>query len=388
MVHSQSKDVEGHRLTAPIGPEGRWTAENREREAGAEEYRHCRRHPLRRYLSWLAQAGNCSGLGLWLLGVIVRRYRIARSLLELATRLPGLHASARAAVQRLDRLAGASDAAGGWNELSAFFWRKLPILVYHHVGPFVPGTFHFQTVEPAAFARQLNWLRKNGFTTIHLRDWTNWLDDGASLPTRPIVLTFDDAYADIARYALPELRNRGMNGTAYVVTGRTGGTNSWDLQYVQRAHNLMGQEEIRLWSRHDIEIGCHTRTHRRLVDAKPGDLAHEIDGSARDLTTMLGTVADTFAYPYGAYDREALEEVSAGFRSAVTTRPGVNDLWTPRHQLRRANVDPRHEWFDFAFLVWLGWGPYERLHAFLARMKQAVIRKLRSVTHRRQPQIR
>src|SRR5262249_17352552 len=152
-------------------------------------------------------------------------------------RIPGLRASARAAAQALDRLAGAADAAGGWDALCAFFWKKLPILVYHHVGPYIPGTFRFLTIEPAAFAHQLDWLRRRGFTTIRARDWTDWLNHGKSLPKRPIVITFDDAYADIASYALPELRARGMHATIYVVTRRTGGENSWDSAYVQVPHH-------------------------------------------------------------------------------------------------------------------------------------------------------
>jgi|SRR5215471_15763110 len=363
-------------VVATIGLGISEATETREREAGAEEYRACRRNPSRRHQSWLAHAGNRSQLGLWILGLAVRRHGLARGLLRFLSRIPRMQALARAAIRKLDRLAGASEAAGGWSELKAFFWQTLPILVYHHVGPYIPGTFRFLTIEPAAFARQLGWLYQKGFTAIHVRAWIDWLDRGDALPKKPIVLTFDDAYADIAQYALPELRSRGMQATVYVVTGPTGGTNSWDLQYVRRAHSLMGEEEIRSWSHNDIEVGCHTRSHRRLVNLDPAELEIEVRGSADELASVADGAGESFAYPYGAYDRAALEHVSAVFRSAVTTCPGTNKLWTPRHQLRRANVDPRHEWFDFPFLVRFGWGPYESLHVSLARKKKALLDKV------------
>jgi peptidoglycan/xylan/chitin deacetylase (PgdA/CDA1 family) len=371
--------VEKPVVVATIGSGIGESTETREKKAGGQEYRECRRNPSHRRLSWLAQAGNRSRIGLWILGVNVRHPGLARFILRFLSRMPGMQASASAVLRSLDRLVGACETAGGWSELKAFFWRTLPILVYHHVGPYVPGTFRFLTIEPGAFARQLEWLRKRGFTAIHLRDWTDWLDRGDPLPKKPVIVTFDDAYADIARYALPELRSRGMGATVYVVTGLTGGTNSWDLRYVRSAHSLMSQQEIRLWSRNNIEIGCHTRSHRWLVDLDKRELEIEVRGSADELACIVNGTAESFAYPYGVYDRGALERVSAVFGSAVTTCPGMNSLWTPRHQLRRANVDPQHQWFDFPFLVWFGRGPYETLHVFLAQKKKALYTKVRNL---------
>jgi peptidoglycan/xylan/chitin deacetylase (PgdA/CDA1 family) len=275
-------------------------------------------------------------------------------------------------------LAGAARAAGGWDNLSSFFWRKLPILVYHHVGPFVPETFRFLTVSPKAFERQMDWLRRNRFTTITPQQWVRWLENGESLPERPVLITFDDGYRDIAVHALPALHERHMTATVYVVTGRCGGINAWDLVYTPGEHRLLDSRVIKFWHERGIEIGSHTSSHRRLENLNRTDLNTEITCSANELGVILGSQADSFSYPYGAFDREAAELVAGSFSSAVTTQIGLNDLWTPRNLLRRANVDPTHEWFDFPFLVRLGWGPYEQTHAYLARQRRALARRLRT----------
>ena len=104
------------------------------------------------------------------------------------------------------------------------------------------------TVSPAKFEQQIRWLARRGFQGICPRDWLQWLREGKGLPDKPILLTFDDAYADTAEYALPILKKYGFGAAVFVVTERLGGTNTWDEAEGCGTLHLMTAEQIRYWA--------------------------------------------------------------------------------------------------------------------------------------------
>ena len=64
----------------------------------------------------------------------------------------------------------------------------------------------------AAFASQVRALQRAGYRGVTLRRvWDAW-HHGASLPRRPVVLSFDDGYASQVRNALPALLRAGWPG--------------------------------------------------------------------------------------------------------------------------------------------------------------------------------
>src|SRR5581483_4103848 len=87
---------------------------------------------------------------------------------------------------------------------------QVPILMYHYVSanpqwPADPARTHL-SVTPKAFAAQISYLRLAGYTTITLDDLARALSDGAALPAKPIILTFDDGYQDFYDNAFPLLK--------------------------------------------------------------------------------------------------------------------------------------------------------------------------------------
>ncbi len=51
---------------------------------------------------------------------------------------------------------------------------------------------------------------------------------------------------------------------------------------------------------------------------------YEVDQSKQVLEKWLGFPVISFAYPYGAFDKQAMEVVKeAGFKTAVSTVPGI-----------------------------------------------------------------
>jgi glycosyltransferase involved in cell wall biosynthesis/peptidoglycan/xylan/chitin deacetylase (PgdA/CDA1 family) len=267
----------------------------------------------------------------------------------------------------ITRLRGALRAVGSWKALQREFGRQLPILLYHHVGPPRPGTIPDLTISPGKFERQVSWLARRGFVGIRPSDWLRWLRDGTGLPDKPILLTFDDGYADIADYALPVLRRHGFSAAIYVVTGQLGGTNAWDQLQGSGTHRLMTAEQIRYWAAQGIEFGAHTRTHPYLTTLSATELAAELSGSKKDLESVLGSPVISFAYPYGELSEAATEYARGEFSLAFTTERGLNYLRTDPHLLRRINVSPNDSLIDIECHT--HWGELQHISRLRARLK-------------------
>ena len=271
----------------------------------------------------------------------------------------------------------AAKEAGSWKALVSEFGRRLPVLLYHHVGPLRPGTPPGLTVSPKQFERQVRWLARRGYAGIRPADWAAWRTDGKPLPAKPVLLTFDDAYADLVEHALPVLRRYGFGAVVYVVTGQLGGTNAWDEARGSTTLWLMTAEQIRYWATQGIEFGAHSRTHADLTTLAIEELAGEVVGSRNDLAELLGSRVVSFAYPYGFYNQAVHDCVRGAFDLAFLageTMNGMNYFETAPHLLQRTLVLPADSWLDVACRARWGRSPLMDLRARLllrTRLKRA-----------------
>jgi len=261
--------------------------------------------------------------------------------------------------------------------LDSKFGRRLPVLLYHHVGPLRPGAPPGLTVSPQRFERQVRWLARRGYAGIRPADWAAWRRDGKPLPAKPVLFTFDDAYADLAEHALPVLRRYGFGAAVYVVTGQLGGTNAWGEARSSNTLRLMTAEQIRYWAAQGVEFGAHSRTHADLTTLAAEELAGEVVGSGNDLAELLGARVVSLAYPYGFYNQAVHNCVRGAFDLAFLageTMEGMNYLETAPHLLRRTMVQPADSWVDVACRARWGRSPLMDLRARLllrTRLKRA-----------------
>jgi peptidoglycan/xylan/chitin deacetylase (PgdA/CDA1 family) len=280
--------------------------------------------------------------------------------------------------RRITEFRGALKEAGSWQNFHHEFAMRLPVLCYHHVGPGQPGTLPTLTVSAQRFERHVRWLARRGYQGIRPADWLRWRLDGKGLPDKPVLFTFDDGYADLADYALPVLRRYGFGAVVYVVTGHFGGTNTWDEVRGSGTHRLMTAEQIRYWAEQGIEFGAHSRSHADLSSLSPEQLKEEVAGSGNALGSLLGTRVVSFAYPYGHYNRAALDCVRGNFDLAFAIDPrfkGINFLVTDPHLMRRTMVQPVDSEVDVESRARWGFSPLLRLRARLrlrSRFKHAV----------------
>jgi peptidoglycan/xylan/chitin deacetylase (PgdA/CDA1 family) len=249
---------------------------------------------------------------------------------------------------------------------------SLPVLLYHHVGPQRRGTYPELTVTPQCFERQMSWLARRGYVGIRPSDWLAFRRGSATLPGKPVLITFDDAYVEVAELALPVLARHGFGAAVYVVTGQVGGSNAWDHEQYPQSLGLMSAGQIRYWADRGIEFGAHSRSHPDLTTLTPDRLAEEVQGSADDLGRILGNRPASFAYPFGFHDQRVRDCAARTFSLAMSCEEGLNTLATDPYLMRRAAVTPASTMLDFAWRVRLGEGAIQHLRRCLRLRSRAV----------------
>jgi peptidoglycan/xylan/chitin deacetylase (PgdA/CDA1 family) len=233
--------------------------------------------------------------------VIARRWRAASALLALLASVPAAPAAA-------------SD-------------RGVPVLMYHRVDAQTPAdpVGRSLTVDPAAFAAQLAWLRAHHIVTLTTAQLVAALARGEH-PQHAVVLTFDDGYADAATVATPLLQRYGEHASFYVSAGFLGDGRhlSWPQLRMMRAAGM--------------EIGCHGTHHLDLATLDRAAATREIDHCVATLGRYLAPPT-TYAYAAGKWNATTLIIVrAAGLRAALTERPGVVTSLRSPYTLPRRRV--------------------------------------------------
>jgi peptidoglycan/xylan/chitin deacetylase (PgdA/CDA1 family) len=180
----------------------------------------------------------------------------------------------------------------------------VPILLYHHVGFSLQGDTVYY-ISPDTFDRQMNLLYQWGYRTISVDLLTRAIQQGAELPPKPILLTFDDGSETTYATALPIMQRYGFTGVSYLV------------YYYIGISNYMDKEQILALYASGWEIGSHSLSHTDLT-TRPDRQEDEIVESRRKLQSLLGIPITSFAYPFGAYDSDSLNYVhKAGYIAAM-----------------------------------------------------------------------
>lgn len=209
---------------------------------------------------------------------------------------------------------------------------RVPILMYHYLSvPPADADIYRQdlSVAPELFAAHLDAMQAAGYTTIKMYDLVAHLNQGAPLPEKPVVITFDDGYRDNYENALPLLRERDMVATFFVVTDfideRRPAYLSWDMAREMLAAGM------------DIE--SHGRNHVSLQGKDIDYLVWQALGSLETIEYELGVRPRFVSYPAGEYDRTTADVfASAGYWAGATTVQGATHTSDALFDLRRVRV--------------------------------------------------
>ena len=197
----------------------------------------------------------------------------------------------------------------------------IPILTYHQIetAPARGASFRSLYVSPAAFARQMAWLRALGYRGLSMPALMPYLRGERT--GKVFGITFDDGYLNNLTHALPVLLRHGFSSTCYVVSQQLGKTNEWDREHGVAQTALMDASQLRKWLAAGQDVGAHTRNHARLTQLDLSGYSREIALCKSELEELTGSPVRHFCYPYGEYRPAHVAITSeAGFESATTTQ--------------------------------------------------------------------
>jgi len=208
----------------------------------------------------------------------------------------------------------------------------VPILAYHQVR----DDDDIYSVTAAQFAEQMEYLSKEGYQSISLKQLFAFYEGTGELPPKPIVITFDDGYEDNYVTALPIMEKFQMKSTVFIAT------------------NLVGTPEYLSWQqigemrRRQTEIGSHTLSHVALGHLDPDQQRSEAARSKEVLEEHIGMV-NFFAYPYGDFSpitQQILRET--GYSGACSGMLGLSSKGTDVYALKRINIPhPKYGLLEF-----------------------------------------
>lgn len=190
----------------------------------------------------------------------------------------------------------------------------VPILMYHVIGYAPPGAaFPELYVHPRDFEQQMRWLARRGYHGVTLRRVYDYWTSGRALPSRPVVISFDDGYTSHDSRARPILSRLHWPG---VLNLKVGNLNAEDALPPRRVRKLIAAG----W-----EIDAHTITHPDLTAVGDVQLWREVRGSRIQIRRRFNVPVDFFCYPAGRYNSHVLDFVRrAGFVGATTTNYGLS----------------------------------------------------------------
>lgn len=230
-----------------------------------------------------------------------------------------------------------STAAGGRS--------RLRILAYHAIADMREDPVLAEYgVPPRLFADQLDDLAAHGWRFVDLDAVLSWLAGEGELPRRAVLVSFDDAYADLLDVAAPMLAEREIPAVVFAIAGHLGGANDWDHHKGAASLRLLAAADLPRVAASGIEVGSHTLTHRALPEVPAGELEDELVQAAERIEAAGVPRPRAFSYPYGRWSPAVVTAVrEAGYAVAFTTawgepRPGTDLFAVPRVEVHASDT--------------------------------------------------
>ena len=137
-------------------------------------------------------------------------------------------------------------------------------------------------------------------------------------------VTFDDAFQCVIQNAVPELIQRRIPATLFVVANLLGATANWTTfnedhiseERIATAEQLMGLP-------HDLmTVGSHTMSHPWLPSLSQAEAKTELSASREKLRNLLNRDISVFSFPYGALNEQLITLCrEVGYERVFTIQP-------------------------------------------------------------------
>lgn len=176
---------------------------------------------------------------------------------------------------------------------------KTVILCYHKIGT-ESEEGRWLNCAPATLAAHARFFQRLRWPGFLPREFAKSRPEG-------ICFTFDDAYVSAVSNAPKILEDSGFRGAFYAVPSLVGSASLWDAEL---ARPLATWGELLDLKGRGHEIGNHTYTHPRMAELSYEDQLREL-AQAQSALTANGLRSESVCFPYGSYNPETLQAMSA-----------------------------------------------------------------------------
>ena len=193
----------------------------------------------------------------------------------------------------------------------------VPILMYHAIAPNADENNRL-AVSPWVFARQMRFLAQYHYNVIPLEKLAQLIQSGAKIPSRTVVITFDDGYGDTFQYVYPVILKYRLPVEMNIIVNEVGRPPVGDR---------LTWDQIRIMQRSGlVSIGSHTLGPGLLTEcANDAEVKRQLTESKRVIEEKIGAPVNIFSYPEGRFNAKIRQDViDAGYTVAVATHPGLH----------------------------------------------------------------
>lgn len=236
------------------------------------------------------------------------------------------------------------------------------VLCYHGVRE--------QDVE--GFEKQMGWLT-NKCKVVRISEILTAEPDNFDAIA---AITFDDAFVNLLKNALPVLRKYGLTASIFAPAGNLAQTPKWCIpeSSSDRDEMVMSKEQLAEIDKEGFEILSHTASHPVLTEIDDSALSSELSESKLALEKIVGREVSGIAYPHGAYDsRVCAAAREAGYQLGCTIEPRVVNGDTDSMEIGRVVVSPSDGLFEFGLKVG---GAYQAM-SYLRTIRDKFLRRRR-----------
>ncbi len=206
---------------------------------------------------------------------------------------------------------------------------QVPILCYHRLRAWKATdsrSMKDYIVPIENFKAQLRMLADSGYHTILPDQLLDYLRTGAALPSKPVMLTFDDSEEEHITIAAEEMKKYGFKGVFFLMT------------ITMNRPGYLSKEQIRALSDNGHTIAAHSWDHHNVKKYQSPDWETQLGKPIRQIESITGKPVKYFAYPFGLWNKEAFPHIKQyGFEAAFQLS-GKRDSIAPLYTIRRMIV--------------------------------------------------
>ncbi|MFI5185125.1 MAG: polysaccharide deacetylase family protein [Chitinophagales bacterium] len=203
--------------------------------------------------------------------------------------------------------------------------KQVPVLCYHNIKK-NPKREDFLTISEAHLDAQLKLLYDSGYHSILPDQLYKYLTLAAGLPSKPILLSFDDTHEEDFSIAKTILEKYGFKAVFFIMT-----------VCIDKS-NYLTSAQIKELSDDGHTIGNHTRNHPKITTLTGKDWEEQIGKPGSKLEKLTGKPVNFFAYPYGVWNEVSIHELKKRNLKAAFQLSGKTSANEPLFTIRRIMV--------------------------------------------------